>query len=222
MATAAGAKGQGGDGTRLYLITPAALDPRSFRDDLSRALDAGDVACVQLRLKDVDDDAVLRAGEALMPVVQRHDCAFLINDRPDLAHRLGADGTHVGQDDMAYAQARAIVGPDAIVGVTCHDSRHLAMEAGEAGADYVAFGAFFDTATKAPKARASLDTLAWWTGIMTVPCVAIGGITATNCAPLVRGGADFIAVCSAVWSHPGGPAVGVSALNDAIAAAQER
>lgn len=127
---------------RLYLITPPRLEPTAFSDTLAQALDAGDVAAVQLRLKDVDDDAICRAAEVLAPIAQSRDVAFIMNDRPDLAQRTGCDGVHVGQQDASYKDARALLGPSAIVGVTCHDSRHLAMEAGDQGADYVAFGAF--------------------------------------------------------------------------------
>jgi thiamine-phosphate pyrophosphorylase len=175
---------------------------------------------VQLRLKDVPDDAIRRAIDRLMPVTHARDVAFVLNDRPDLAAVAGCDGVHVGQEDARYANARAAVGPDAVVGVTCHASPHLAMEASEQGADYVAFGAFFPTATKAAKGNASLDILHWWSTIMTVPCVAIGGITPMNCGPLVEAGADFLAVIAAVWSHPDGPAAGVRAMNAAIAAAK--
>ena len=134
---------------RLYLITPPAIEPRTFAEELKAALGGGDVACVQLRLKDgentASDNAFRRAAEALLPICHEHDVALLINDRPDLAIKLGADGVHVGQEDTPYEEARRILGPDRIVGVTCHNSRHLAMEAAEAGADYVAFGAFFPT-----------------------------------------------------------------------------
>lgn len=201
---------------RLYLITPARIDPAPFADDLSSALDAGDVACVQLRLKNVNDDAVRRAAEALLPVARACGVAFIINDRPDLATETGADGVHVGQRDADYRAARAAVGADGIVGVTCHDSRDLAMRAAEQGADYVAFGAFFPTATKDSKTRADPEILKWWSGLFVVPCVAIGGITIDNCGALVRAGADFIAVVSAVWDHPEGPTKAVAAFNEAI------
>jgi thiamine-phosphate pyrophosphorylase len=198
---------------RLYLITPPKLEPRAFADVLTRALGAGDVASLQLRLKDVPDEEIVRTAEILMPIAQRADVAFILNDRPDLAQRLGCDGVHVGQDDASYAEARAIVGPNAIVGVTCHDSRHLAIEAGEAGADYVAFGAFFPTATKEAKAHADVDLLKWWSDLIVIPAVAIGGITVDNAKPLVAAGADFLAVSSGVWDHPGGPDAAVKAFN---------
>ena len=198
---------------RLYLITPSRFDPKAFADTLRAALGAGDVASLQLRLKDVPDDDVRRASEVLMPIAQARNVAFIINDRPDLAAELKADGVHIGQEDGSYAQARAAVGPNAIVGVTCHDSRHLAIEAAEAGADYVAFGAFFPTTTKEPKSRAEIEILSWWSEMMVVPQVAIGGITIENAKPLVEAGADFLAVSAGVWSHSQGPAAAVKAFN---------
>jgi thiamine-phosphate pyrophosphorylase len=202
---------------RLYLISPPKLDPRAFADDLKRALDAGDVASLQLRLKDVDDDAIKRAVDVLKPIAQAHDVAFVLNDRPDLAAALDCDGVHIGQDDAPYAEARRLVGPDRIVGVTCHDSRELAFEAGEAGADYVAFGAFYPTSTKEPKARAEIELLQSWAEAMTVPVVAIGGITVDNALPLVEAGADFVAVSAGIWGHAQGPATAVKAFNSLFA-----
>lgn len=198
---------------RLYLITPPAFEPAAFSLVLADALKGGDVACVQMRLKDASDEAVLAAGRVLMPIVQEAGAAFIVNDRPDLAKALGADGVHVGQDDVPYAEARKIVGPDAIVGVTCHDSRHLAMEAGEAGADYVAFGALYPTTTKDAKTSAPIELVKWWADVMTTPQVAIGGITVENAAPVIAAGADFIAVSAGVWAHPKGPRAAVSEFN---------
>ncbi len=204
---------------RLYLITPPRFEPSSFADDLAAALDGGDVACVQLRMKDAPADEILRAAEILLPVTDERDVAFIMNDDPELAVKAGCDGVHVGQQDASYEDARKLLGPDAIVGVTCHDSRHLAMEAADKGADYVAFGAFFPTSTKQAKANPAPDILEAWSTFTTVPCVAIGGITQDNCGPLVQAGADFLAVVAAVWDHPGGPAAAVKAFNEAIAAA---
>jgi thiamine-phosphate pyrophosphorylase len=204
------------DRCRLYLITPPALAP-GFADRLAVALDAGDVAAVQLRLKDADDDTWRRAIDALRPVAQSRGVAFLLNDRADLVRGSGADGVHVGQTDMPAREARALIGANATLGVTCHASRDLAMAAGEDGADYVAFGAFFPSGTKETTARADIALLEWWHELMELPSVAIGGITAENCAPLVRAGADFLAVVGAVWSHPDGPAAGVRAMLRAIA-----
>ncbi len=201
-------------GCRLYLITPPTLDPRAFATILAEALAAGDVACVQLRLKDVDDATIEAAVADLKPVTDAWQVPLILNDRPDLAQKTGCDGVHVGQQDTPYPAARRILGDDAIVGVTCHASRDLAMRAAEAGADYVAFGAFFPTATKEAKAHADPDILAWWQEIMTLPCVAIGGITVDNCRPLIDAGADFLAVSASVWEHPGGPAAAVQQFNE--------
>jgi thiamine-phosphate pyrophosphorylase len=201
---------------QLYLITPPIRDAVEFSGHLAAALDAGPVAAVQLRLKDVDDDAVRAACAALAPVARARDVAFLLNDRPDLAAEAGCDGVHVGQQDTPYADARRLLGPDAIVGVTCHASRHLAITAAEAGADYVAFGAFFDTSTKQPSSRADPEIIEWWSSIMTVPCVAIGGITIDNCPPLIESGADFLAVSAGVWNYAQGPAAAVRAFTDRL------
>ena len=198
---------------RLYLITPPALDPASFADTLKAALDGGDVACVQLRLKDAEDDVVRRATDILRPIAQDRDVAFIMNDRPDLAKATGCDGVHIGQTDTPYPEARRIMGADAIVGVTCHDSIDLAFEAAEAGGDYVAFGAFYESTTKQRRFAADPDILTRWQAMAVVPCVAIGGITVDNCRPLVEAGADFVAVAAGVWAYAGGPAAAVREFN---------
>jgi thiamine-phosphate pyrophosphorylase len=213
MESRSGENGRVSDRCRLYLVTPPVFDLRDFAHVLKSALAASDVASVQLRLKNAADDEIRRAAELLMPSVQAAGAAFILNDRPDLAAEFGADGVHIGQDDAPYREARERVGKDAIVGVTCHASRHLAIEAAEQGADYVAFGAFFPTATKQPKARADIDVLAWWSELMSVPCVAIGGITIDNAGPLIAAGANFLAVCARVWNHPGGAAAAVKDFN---------
>lgn len=205
------------DGCRIYLITPPKLDPEPFAKLLAAALDAGDVAAVQLRLKDVDDDTWRRAIDALRPVTQSREVAFLLNDRADLVRATGCDGAHVGQEDMPAKQARALMGPDATMGVTCKGSRDLAMQAGDDGADYVAFGAFFPSGTKEVTRFIDPEILTWWSELMELPCCAIGGITPENCGPLVRAGADFLAVVGCIWNHPDGPAAGVRTLNKAIA-----
>ena len=203
---------------RLYLITPPAMpDLTAFGLELTRALEGGDVAALQIRLKDLSDPAIAEAVAALAPIARAHDVAVILNDRPDLAASLGCDGVHVGQGDMPYAAARKLMGKDRMVGVTCHDSRHLAMEAAEAGADYVAFGAFFPTTTKDAPTTADPEILSIWQEVMETPSVAIGGITADNAAGLAKAGADFLAVSAGVWAYPQGPGAAVSALNAAIA-----
>jgi thiamine-phosphate pyrophosphorylase len=202
---------------RLYVITPSAIDDlEGFADLLEAALDAGDVAALQIRLKPASDAAIERAVRRLGPIARARGVAVILNDRPDLAAALGCDGVHVGQGDAPVAQARRLMGPHAMIGATCHDSRHLAMEAAEAGADYVAFGAFFPTATKETTHRPDPEILTIWQETMEVPCVAIGGITPDNAGDLARAGADFVAVSAAVWKHPEGPAAAVRAFDRAL------
>jgi thiamine-phosphate pyrophosphorylase len=207
-------------GCRVYLITPPVFELKPFADRLAAALDAGDVAAVQLRLKDVDDETWKRAIEVLCPITQSRDVAFLLNDRADLVAPFNCDGVHVGQDDMPARQARTLIGPDRTLGVTCKGSRDLAMQAGEDGADYAAFGAFFPSTTKDVTNQVDPEILAWWSEMMELPSCAIGGITPENCGPLVRAGTDFLAVVGCIWNHPDGPGAGVKALNAAIAANQ--
>lgn len=201
---------------QLYLISPPAIDP-DFADTLRAALDGGPVAAFQLRLKGLGEDEAARLAAPLQHLCAERDVAFIVNDSVALARRLKADGVHLGQGDGDPAEARRILGPSVQIGVTCHNSRHLAMEAGEAGADYVAFGAFFPTTTKTVEHQADPAILGWWSTLMELPCVAIGGITADNAAPLVEAGADFLAVSGAVWSHPGGPGAGVAAFARVLA-----
>ena len=203
---------------RLYLISPPKLSAANFLGPLKEALKGGDVASFQLRLKHISDDEIRRAVDTLRPIVQANGTAFILNDRPDLAAELGCDGVHIGQDDMPYAEARRIVGPDRQIGVTCKASRDLAMTAGEAGADYVAFGAFFPSSTKIVTTPASLEIIEWWSELFEIPCVAIGGITVENCKPVIEAGADFLAVAGGVWNYKDGPEAAVRAFNDIFSA----
>lgn len=219
MAATAGVGYMPGMDCRLYLITPPVIeDLAAFGRLLAEALDAGETAALQLRLKDTPEAVIAAAVETLIPICHARDVAVILNDNPVLAAKLGCDGVHVGQSDMPMSQARKVMGAGAMIGVTCHDSRHLAMEAAEAGADYVAFGAFFPTATKDTAYRPEPDILTIWQETMEIPCVAIGGITAENAGLLARAGADFVAVSAGVWNHPDGPAAAVRAINAAIAA----
>jgi thiamine-phosphate pyrophosphorylase len=203
---------------QLYLISPLDVGG-DFPDRLERALAAGPVAAFQFRVKDVDQHEAARLAEPLQAICKAHDVAFIVNDSIALAKRVGADGVHLGQRDGTVAEAREALGREAQVGVTCHASRHLAMEAGEAGADYVAFGSFFPSGTKASEHRPELNLLEWWQGIFEIPCVAIGGITPANCMPLVEAGADFLAVSGAVWN--GDEATGVRAFADLLGPASD-
>ena len=197
---------------KLYLISPQEV-AGAFAERLKAALGAGPVAAFQLRVKDVDEHDLARLAEPLQRICADHDTAFIVNDSMALAKRLGADGVHLGQSDGDVREARALLGPAAQIGRTCHDSRHLAMEAGEAGADYVAFGAFYPTTTKPSPYRPPPSILSWWASIFEIPCVAIGGITPDNAPPLIDAGADFVAVCQAVWGADD-PGAAVARFNE--------
>lgn len=197
---------------QLYLISPLDVGG-DFPDRLIEAFDAGPVAAFQFRVKGVEQHEAARLAEPLQAICTARDIAFIVNDDIALAKRLGADGVHLGQDDGDPREARRELGPNAQIGVTCHASRHFAMEAGEAGADYVAFGAFFPTPTKTVEHHADPEILEWWQGMFELPCVAIGGITPANARALVDAGADFLAVSNGVWAHPEGPAAAVRAFS---------
>ncbi len=201
---------------QLYLISPLNVDG-DFPTHLEEALTAGPVAAFQFRVKDMDQHEAARLAAPLQNICARHDVAFIVNDSIALAKRIKADGVHLGQDDGDPREAREQLGRDAQIGVTCHNSRHLAMEAAEAGADYVAFGAYFPTTTKEVKHQADLETIELWSQFTEVPCVAIGGITPDNAKAVVDAGADFIAVSGAVWNHVQGPAAAVKAFNALLA-----
>lgn len=204
---------------RLYLITPPVIpDVEAFARELEAALDAGDVAALQIRLKDINDYDLIAVTKVITPIAQSRGVAVLMNDRVQLVKSLKLDGAHIGQSDMPLKEARALLGKEAMIGVTCHNSRDLAMDAAEAGADYVAFGAFYPTTTKTVEHMADLETLTIWQEMVEIPCVAIGGITAENAGDVARAGADFIAVSGAVWNHLAGAAAGVKALIAAISA----
>lgn len=198
---------------QLYLITPPRIDLSSFADTLAQTLEAGRVACLQLGLSDTTGDDIKRAIDILKPIAQDRGVAFLLNDDPDLAAMTGCDGVHIGHADTTYEQARQKMGPNAIVGVACDNSRHLAMEAAEQGADYITLSGFFQTAPTPPQGRPDIEILHWWSQDMTVPVVATGGITVANCAPLISAGTDFLAVASGVWDDPKGAPQAVVAFN---------
>ncbi|WP_313011502.1 thiamine phosphate synthase [Brevundimonas sp.] len=202
---------------RLYLITPPSIpDLDAFATVLDQALAAGDVAALQIRLKPADDEVIREAVAVLAPIARRYDVAVILNDRPDLARATGCDGVHIGQEDGSLAEARRIMGPDAMIGVTCHDDRDLAWDAAEGGADYVAFGAFYPTTTKDTVHTPPLELLTVWQETVETPCVAIGGITVDTAEVVARAGADFVAVSGGIWSYDGGAAAAVKLFNQKL------
>ena len=197
----------------LYLITPPKIKLDEFKEKLVDALKPGLVKSIQLRLKGVSEQDVIEAGKALKPICHRFNSTFIINDRPDLALKIGADGVHLGEEDVSIENARKILGNSFIIGASCYDSKHKAMLASEAGADYVAFGAFYDTNTKTPKSKASIDLIEDWSYTSSIACVAIGGIDASNCSEIVKAGADHIAVISSIWNDKEGSFLAVKKFN---------
>ena len=203
---------------QIYLITPPVItDIDAFAGNLEAALAAAPVACLQIRLKGLEDLALIQAADVIVPIAHRYGTDVLVNDRPDLVEACRADGVHIGQKDMDYYSSREMLGEDAIIGVTCHNSRELAFQAAMSGADYVAFGAFFETQTKEPKFPAELEILEWWSEAVEIPSVAIGGINTGNAKAVIEAGADFIALSSGVWNHKDGPAAAVSQLSELCA-----
>jgi thiamine-phosphate pyrophosphorylase len=212
---------------RLYIVSPPEIVLDAFAKTLEAVLDAGDVGAFQLRLKDATDKEIREAVRVLMPICRARGTAFILNDRVDIAAEMEVDGVHLGQEDMPVEEARRILGKERVIGVSCHDSSHLAMEAGDHGADYVAFGAFYPTKSKTPENLAKYgtptkDILEWWTTYTLLPCVAIGGMQPQNCGPLVEAGADFIAAITSVWEHPKGAEEAVKEFNQAIKKALKR
>lgn len=201
---------------RLYLISPEVFELKTFSHTLSKVLTAGDISYVQLRMKNAEDNVICRATRELHPICRDHGVPLLLNDRPDLIEKTGADGVHIGQEDASIKSARKFIGPGSVLGVTCHDSLALAEIAANAGADYVAFGSFYTTATKVPKTFPPPELLTLWKSQSNLPSVAIGGINPSNCAPLVTAGANHVAAISSVWNNPSGPAEAVRAFQRSI------
>lgn len=191
--------------TQIYLISPPRIDDiDAFLNQLDEVIAAGVISVFQLRLKDIENREIVLMGKKIVPKLQEAGIAVIINDNPRIAKDLHADGVHLGQEDGDFNEARKLLGKDAIIGITCHNSKHLGMEAAEAGADYVAFGAFYPTQTKEVIHHAEIEILEWWQDIMEIPCVAIGGINIDNALPIINAGADFIAISSGVWNYEGG------------------
>jgi thiamine-phosphate pyrophosphorylase len=199
---------------RLYLITPPAFEPVAFAATLKAALGAADVACVRLAL-DAGEEAQRRAADALRPVCAAADVALVIAEQVRLVAPLGLDGVHLGDPARgAVRKAREALGVERIVGAFAGASRHKAMTAAEAGADYVAMGPVRAGAL-GDRAEADPDLFAWWQEMIEAPCVAEGGMTPAI-ARALRGSADFVAVRRSVWEAPEGPAAALAAYAAAL------
>jgi len=191
--------------TQIYLISPPKVDPVNFCSSLEEVLKSGVISCFQLRLKDNDDKTIINISKKILPICKKYNIPFILNDRLDLVKTCNADGVHLGEDDGSIKKARKLLGYNSIIGASCYNSKHLAMEAAENGANYVAFGAFFETNTKDPKARAQIKIIKDWLFISNIPCVAIGGITPLNCKELIEVGVDHMAVISSIWDSKKDP-----------------
>ena len=202
--------------TKLYLISPSEIIVNEFEKSLELVLKTGLVSCFQLRLKNIEDDFIISASKKLIPICNKYNVPFILNDRLDLANKMNADGVHLGESDGSILEARKLLGTKAIIGASCYNSKHLAMEAAEKGADYVAFGAFFETTTKQPKSKAELSTVEDWVYISQIPCVAIGGINALNCHGLVNAGVDFIAVIGCIWNNNEQPEIAIKQFENIL------
>ena len=202
--------------TKLYLISPPNININEFIFSLDDVLNTGLVSCFQLRLKNVKDEDIIESSKALKPICNKYHVPFILNDRLDLVNKVEADGVHLGEDDDSILEARKLLGPKAIIGASCYNSKHLAMEAAEEGADYVAFGAFFATITKDPKTKADINIIKDWTLISNIPCVAIGGINSSNCKELVDAGVDFIAVVGSIWNKNDDPKSAINKFKSII------
>ena len=185
----------------LYLITPPQIHDINIENKLKNIFQTGVVKVLQLRLKKSKDQEIIDAGKILKTLCKNHNVTLIINDRPDLAHKIGADGVHIGEEDSSIENARAILGKNAIIGVSCYNSKHQAMIAAEKGADYVAFGAFFKSSTKKTTFRANLELLRWAKKKINMPTVAIGGINSSNYKKVLLNGANYIACSSYIWNN---------------------
>jgi thiamine-phosphate pyrophosphorylase len=204
-------RGPGGAGCRLFLISPPRLVAATFADRLDAALAIGEVAGFLLRLEASERSSLNEAAARLRPVCAARAVAFLIQAEVERALELAADGVHL-VDVRAAAAARATLGTERLLGVSCGASRHLAMVAGEAGADYIAFA----DPGRPPDAEI-IELIRWWSDLFVLPCLVESDNDAGPCGQLARAGADFVGVSRAVWEHPDGAAEGITAMRLAIA-----
>tara|TARA_B100000579_G_scaffold329492_1_gene279551 strand:+ start:571 stop:1185 length:615 start_codon:yes stop_codon:yes gene_type:complete len=185
----------------IYLISPKIIDKKHFYKNLNNILKTNKVKYFQLRLKKISDAKLIKISKKVRKIVKKNNVKFLINDKPSIAKMVGADGCHIGQKDMDLINARKILGRNKIIGVTCHNSKKLALRAKKYRANYVAFGSFFKSLTKKTAFRANLEILRWAQKKINMPCVAIGGINSSNYKKILLNGANFIACSNYVWKN---------------------
>jgi len=201
---------------QIYLISPPEIELAKFAQSLELSLKTGLIPAFQLRLKNYETPQLKKISQELKKICDDHNCLFILNDYFDIAMEIGASGVHVGADDEKIAKIRLKAPENFLIGASCYDSRHLAMEAGEQGANYISFGAFFESPTKISRGKPTLEILEWANEMLNLSIVAIGGINADNCQKLVKSGADFLAVISYIWQHPSGPQFAIQHLHQQI------
>ena len=185
----------------IYLISPQKIRGSQFYEELQQVLKTNKVKYFQLRLKKISDRNLLKISKKIKKIVRKNNVKFLINDKPSIAKRVGADGCHIGQKDINFTRSRKILGKSKIIGITCHNSKKLALNAKRQGANYVAFGSFFESSTKKTAFKANLEILRWTKKKISMPIVAIGGINSINYKKILTSGADFIACSSYIWNN---------------------
>jgi len=185
----------------IYLISPTNIKENNFYKELDLVLKTNKVKFFQLRLKKITTKNLIRISKKIKKITRKNKVKFLINDKPLIAKKIGADGCHIGQKDMDYNISRKILGKNKIIGVTCHNSKKLALKAKKHGANYVAFGSFFKSQTKKTAFKANLAILHWAKKKINMPIVAIGGINSSNYKKILSNGADFIACSNYVWNN---------------------
>ena len=185
----------------IYLISPQNIKNDRFYGELNQVLKTNKVKFFQLRLKKTSTSNLLKISKEIKKIAKKNNVKFLINDKPFVAKSVGADGCHIGQKDMDIISARKILGNKKIIGVTCHNSKRLAIKAKNNGANYIAFGSFFKSYTKKTVYRANLEILRWAKKKINIPTVAIGGINSSNCKKILSNGADFIACSNYIWNN---------------------
>ena len=185
----------------IYLISPPQIKGNKFYQDLNKVFKTNKVKYFQLRLKKIPYNSLIKISKKIKKIAKNNNVKFLINDKPVIAKKINADGCHIGQKDMNITNSRKILGKNKIIGVTCHNSKKLAIKAKKYGANYIAFGAFFKSSTKKTAFKANLELLRWARKKISMPIVAIGGINNSNYKKVLLSGANLIACSNYVWNN---------------------
>ena len=185
----------------IYLISPQNISNSKFYSDLNQILKTKKIKYFQLRLKKKSNSILIKIAKKIKKITNKNKVKLLINDKPLIAKIVNADGCHIGQKDMSFIRSKKILGEKKIIGITCHNSKKLALNAKKVGVNYVAFGSFFKSSTKKTKYKANLALLRWARKKIDIPIVAIGGINSSNYKKILSNGANFIACSNYVWNN---------------------